>query len=329
MRLFHGTFAKLLIARFLQRILVFMALLVLMSLLPRLLPGDAMSLLLESPASFSLKQAEIRTLERQFGLYTSLPASVWGDITSILGGDLGVSRLYGRPVTEVIAASFPWTALLILGAIPLFLVTGVGLAIEGGRKPGSRPDRFLTVVMTVLAALPPFAAASVLVLFFAVAFPILPASGAGSLIPPDDAIQRGLDIARHAILPVIALALHEVTRYFFVLRADMQLLTRQPFVQSALIRGVSGLRERRDYYLRNLMAAIVARLGHSISTLFSAVLFVEVTFSYPGIGLVAYQAILDRDYVLLEGTVAVIAVIVLLLNWVLDVASFALARTVQ
>lgn len=321
--------ASQLIAGLVQRAVVFLLLLFLMALLPRLLPGDPLALLLDSQATMTLDAAETRRLEEQFDLDGGIGAAVWRDVSALLSGDLGVSRAHGLPVGDVIASAFPWTALLILGAVPIFLATGVLSAIEAGRAVDRPADRALTLLMSLLATLPPFAAAALLVLLFAVWIPIFPATGAEPLFPSDDLGQRVIGIAHHAVLPTLALALHEVTRYYFVLRAETEGLFKQPFLQAARLRGVSGLRERRDYLLRNLMAAILARLSHSVSTLFSAVLFVEVLFSYPGVGLLAYQAILERDYILLEGIVAIIALLVLLLNWMLDAASTLLARRVS
>lgn len=310
----------------LQRLLVFVFLLVLMSVLPRLLPGDALDVLMDSDVQRDLQESERSALRDQLGLGGTLIEQVGRDLMRLLRGDFGYSHLHGAPVSRLLADALPWTALLIALATPIFLGFGVIFGIEAGRRPGARLDRIITTAMSLLASVPPFVTAMALLLCFAILWPILPTGGAEPLFPAEAPWPHAREIARHALLPACALALHEVVRYFFVVRGEAAGLSRRAFVINARSRGISGWRERRDYYGRNLLPVICARLSQSVATLFTASLFVEVIFSYPGVGSLTYQEVLDRDYALLQGAIAVLAALVLSLNWVFDALTDILAH---
>ncbi|MCG7625857.1 ABC transporter permease [Epibacterium sp. Ofav1-8] len=309
-----------------HRIAVFGFLLVLMSVLPRLLPGDTLDVLMDSDVQRELADDDLHALRDRLGFGGSLAEQVGRDLLRLLRGDLGYSLLHGAPVRRLLAEALPWTGLLIAAATPVFLGLGIMLGVEAGRQPGSRADRVLTAGMSLLASIPPFVTAIALLLVFAILCPVLPAGGAEPLFPAATPWLRAFEIARHAVLPALALALHEVVRYFFVLRGEAAVLSHRAFVVNARSRGISGWRERRDYFSRNLLPVICARLGQSVATLFTASLFVEVIFAYPGIGSLTYQAVLDRDYALLQGAIAVLAALVLSLNWLFDALTETLAR---
>lgn len=302
----------------LQRLTLFVLLLILMAALPRLLPGDPLALILG-------EEAQALNLDHQSALRVEMGLSSDGffndvvkDVTHILKGQLGHSASHGADVSTLVFRALPWTVFLTFLACPLFLLIGVSCGIEAGRLAGRRLDRILCWVMSAQAATPPFAVAMLLLICLAIAWPILPAGGAESLIVRHYGLARFLDIAFHALLPALALALHEVSRYFFIIRGEVISISRRPFVQTALANGISLWRERLDLYLANLSAVILSRLSYSIPTLLGAALFVEVVFAYPGIGSLSYQAVLDRDYTLLQGATAVLAAIILITNWILD-----------
>ena len=309
-----------------DRVLVFAGLIVLTFVLPRLMPGDPLELLLSADTARGLAQQEIEALRRQYGL-----AGSWGDqflhhLHALAQGDLGFSLRHGMPVAALLREALPWTLLLILCAIPVYLVLGIGAGIEAGHRPHSPRDRIVTGAMIVLASIPPFAAAIFLLLAFGVLWPVLPTSGAEPLFPADTLEARIAGIARHAVLPVIALALHEVARFFFLARGEAVALSSRPFIANALARGIGGARLRLGYYARNILPMVLARMADSVTTLFSAVFFVEVVFSYPGVGSLIYSAMLERDHVLLQGAMLGMAAVVLALNWALDTAIIRLVR---
>ncbi len=313
------------IAGLIDRTAVFAGLVALTFFLPRLIPGDPLELLLSADAARMLKAEEIETLRERYGLSGSWLDQFMRYLDALAHGDLGFSLRHASPVLDLLLGAAPWTLLLIAGAMPVYLLAGLCGGIEAGQSPHSARDRLITGAMIVVASVPPFAAAILLLLAFGVVWPLFPVSSAEPLFPPDDFLARGLAIARHAVLPVTALALHEIARFFFLARGEAVGLSARPFILNARARGISGWRLRLHYYGRSVVPAALARMGDSITTLFGAVFFVEVVFSYPGIGTLIYTALLERDYVLLQGAMLGMALVVLALNWVLDALVTSLA----
>lgn len=309
-----------------NRAAVFLGLVVLTFFLPRLLPGDPMALLLTTDVAQGMTPEAIEDLRRQYGLSGSLGVQFRDYLAMLAQGDLGYSLRYARPVADLIWQALPWTLLLILCSIPMYLVLGLWSGIEAGMRPHSRRDRAVTGMMIVLASIPPFATAIFLVLLFGVIWPVLPLSGAEPLFPASSLPDRIAGIARHAVLPVVALASHEVTRFFFLARAEAVGLSARPFMINAQARGIGGASIRLNYHGRNILPLSLARMGDSVTTLFGAVFFVEVVFSYPGIGGLVYSAVLERDYVLMQGAMLGMTLVVLGLNWALDALVSHLVR---
>ncbi|APG48990.1 ABC transporter permease [Phaeobacter porticola] len=308
------------------RLLVFASIVAICVVLPRLMPGNTLEIMLSTDLARGLTPAEVRDLQENMGLGGDLFGQVLDYTANLLNGDLGYSIPHAAPVGQLLIAAFPWTGLLILGAAPIFLIGGALAGIEAGRMPGQGVDRWSTPLITVMASLPPFVGAVLLLLVFGVLWPILPTSGAQPLFPATETLSHAFDIARHAVLPSLALALHELARFFFLARAETIHLAQRDFVVNARARGVSVWRIRWVYIGRSLVPAYLARLSDTMTGLISAVFFVEIVFSYPGTGYLIYSAILERDYDLLQGTIVFVAGFVLLVNWCVDGLATRLAE---
>mgnify|MGYP000433111597 CR=1 FL=1 len=305
---------------------VFLLLVFLAFSLPRLLPGDQMALLQSSDLGRALTQGELEHLQQTSGLSGSWAAQFLRYLKGLAAGDLGYSLPHAAPVSQLLLATLPWSLLLLCLALPVSLGLGVYGGIAAGQARGTLRDRCLTGAMTLLAGIPPFTTALLLLLLLGILWPLFPASGAEPVFPAATALQRGFDILRHAFLPALALAAHEISRFFFLVRAETVSLSQRAFVLNARARGILGWRLQAGYYGRNLLAVVLARLSETLTGLFGAVLFVEIVFSYPGTGLLIYTAILERDYALIQGLVIALAALVLSLNWAVDTLADLLAQ---
>jgi len=293
------------------------------------MPGDPLEVLLSSDVVRDFTKAEADIMRQELGLTGSWTEQFLNYIYALLHGDLGQSLQHGMPVFNLLCEALPWTALLVLGAIPVYVILGVMSGIEAGRVPYHRSDHILSGIMIVLASIPPFTAAVLLQLLFSIVWPIFPTNGAQPIFPATEPLAKMVQIIQHAILPIFALALHEIIRFFLISRGEAASLSARPFLINARARGISGWRERRDYFGRNLLPVLFARMGDSVTVLISLVIYIEVVFSYPGIGLLIYDAILDRDYILLQGAILGLAAIILMINWCADVGIGAFARREQ
>lgn len=308
------------------RVAVFIGLVFLTFLLPRLLPGDPLALLLSADAIRGLDTTEIETLRQSYHLSGTLASQFVDYLWGLARGDLGVSLRHGLPVGQLLLGALPWTLLLIVGAMPVYLSIGLLAGIEAGQRPHEARDRMVTGVMVAVASVPPFAAAIFLMLGLAVIWPLFPVGGAEPLFPSANPTERALGIAYHAALPTLALALHELARFFFLARGEAVALSDRPFMTNARARGIGGMRLRLGYFGRNLVPLTLARMADSITTQFGAVFFVEIVFSYPGVGSLVFDAMQERDYMLLQGAMLGLAFFVLTLNWVLDLMVSMLLR---
>lgn len=305
--------------------IVFLALILLTFMLPRLMPGDPIDIFLSADEVRDLHPSELAALKDKMGFSGHWSEQLNHYILSLIAGDLGYSYLHAQPVANLLADSLPWTGLIILGALPIYLFIGVIGGIMAGRRPYRPIDRIITRLMILLASLPPFMTAVFLLLLFGILWPVLPMSGAEPLFISNNPITQIIDIARHAVLPCLSLAIHEIVRFYFIARGEAISLSARPFLTNARARGITGWREYIKYYGLNIFPVLLARMSDSVTVLVGAVLFVEIVFSYPGIGHLIYDAILDQDYMLLQGAVLGLAAMVLIINWIIDlvVASFA------
>ncbi|MFV1598944.1 MULTISPECIES: ABC transporter permease [unclassified Phaeobacter] len=315
-----------LLSGLLLRFLIFCVVLVLCAILARMMPGDTLEVMLSTDLARGLGSGELDRLQGRMGLTGDIASQVWRYAKGLWAGDLGYSMPHAAPVLQLLLTALPWTGLLILGATPIFVIGGVLTGIEAGRLPGGTVDRWVTPVVTLLASLPPFTGAVLLLLAFGILWPVLPTAGAEPLLPAAGPVGHALDIMRHAILPTLALALHELARFYFLARAETLTLAQRDFVLNARARGISPWRLRWAYIGLSLIPACLSRLSDTLTGLITAVFFVEIVFSYPGTGYLIYSAILDRDYDLLQGAVVFMAAFVLLANWIVDGLVIHLAR---
>lgn len=309
-----------------SRLLAFLLLALLGFVLPRLLPGDPLALMLSADAVRDLGPQDDALLRARMGLSGTLWEQFVRYLGALLQGDLGFSFRHAVPVADVLATALPWSLLLVVCAVPVFFATGATIGIEAGRWPHGRVDRLLTGSMILLSSVPPFVGAVLLLQCFGIHWPLLPTGGAEPLFPPSDPLDHAIAIARHAVLPVLALSLHEVGRFFFLARGEAVTLSARPFLINARARGIGEMRLRLHYYGRNLAPALLARLSSSVSGLFGALVFVEVIFAYPGMGNLIYGAIQERDYPLIQGALLALAALVLLVNGLIDALVLAMAE---
>ncbi|WP_186399415.1 ABC transporter permease [Stappia sp. P2PMeth1] len=310
----------------LDRALALLLVVALGFLLPRFMPGDPVELQRASDLDLGLAAAQRETLRQVMGLGGSLGEQFLTYCAALLSGDLGFSVAHAAPVSQVVAGALAWTSLLVLLAFPIYLLIGPWLGIESGLAPERPLGRGLLVGLSALGSVPPYAVSILLLWLLAVAVPLFPLGGAEALLPPADPLVRIAGVLHHAALPALALATHEIVRFFFLSRGATLALSLRPFVINARARGIAGWRLRVTYLARSLAPVLAGRLGDTLAGQFSVVLFVEIVFSYPGIGLVIHEAIRARDLALLQGAVICLAAAILVLNALLDGLAGRLAR---
>ena len=301
-------------------------------LLLRVAPGDPIDALLGTRAPESARAA----LRAQLGLDQPLLQQYGTFLGKLLHGDLGASLTNQQPVTDVIRQSLP--ASLELGVVALLLAAVVGLAVgfSGIARPEGKLDLAGRLYGIGTYALPPFWAAMVVQLVFAVWLGWLPVGGRfpPTLLPPEgsgfyllDSLRSGLATGqwqqlagsvRHLVLPATTLGLLLSGIFANALRLNLRRALGSDYVEAARSRGLGEARVVLRHALPNALLPVLTITGITVASLIGGALLIEVTYSWPGIAFRLQEAIAQRDYPLVQGIVVVVAGLVVLVTVVVD-----------
>jgi len=230
-----------------------------------------------------------------------------------------MSIFQGKPVTEVILNRLPNTLLLILTSVTIAIILGTILGVISGWKTGSKLDAFLVSNSLALYSIPAFCVSLVLLVVFSYHFGIFPIAGmATPAISGVGGWAYWLDVAWHMFLPGVAVAAMYLGQYVLVTRNSMQDVLDQDYMLAARAKGLKESIILRRHALRNAILPVVTMTGINLAWAVAGSLQVEIVFSWPGIGRLMYEAVLKRDYPVLQGLFLVFAVAVVLANLVVD-----------
>lgn len=251
-----------------------------------------------------------RPLLEQFGRYAR----------AVAAGDFGYSFMYQAPVARVLLEHAP--ASLLLGFSALLLGTCGGFAI--GTLAGSRPHGPFDAVTRVLASIaysaPVFWTGQLLIILVAVKLRLLPAGGITSARDDLDGLSYALDVARHLVLPAVALSLPTMAMVARVTRAAIIDALREPFVLAATARGLTRRQVVMKHAAANAIVPVIALVGEHAATVVAGAAFTEALFGWPGLGHLVLHASLHRDYPLVTAAFIVISSSVVFFNAATDVA---------
>lgn len=258
-------------------------------------------------------------VRERFGLDHSLPRQYLSWLGAVARADLGVSFLYRRPVTTVIADALGPTLLLAGTALALDLLLGLAVAVASLRRPHGRLDRALSISALTVWAVPTFWLAGIGVLVFSVQLGWLPAShmysvGAERL----GWAARLVDLLHHLVLPAACLGVVGAASTSRYLRASLLELRRSTFLLAARARGLPERRVMWVHALRPALLPVATMLGLSIPVLVSGALVIEVIFSWPGMGRVMWDAAFARDVPVVQAVTILGAAAVVMGNLVAD-----------
>lgn len=284
-------------------------------------PGDAVDAYLVTIGGDAGLAAQLR---QEWGLDQSAWARFSAFATALAHGDLGWSVAFSRPIRDVILERLPNTLQLMGAATALSFGLGSLLGIVAGARPGSIRDRALSVASLALYAVPGFWLGLVLIVVFAIELRWLPLGGIETIASSKTGLDRALDIARHLVLPVAALGFIYLALYLRVMRAGMAEVWRMDFVLALRARGLSRRRVVLAHVARNALLPLVTMLGLQSAAMLGGSVVIESVFAVPGIGRLAHEAVAARDVPLLLGIILSSAVLVVIVNLLVDIAYAAL-----
>ena len=285
-------------------------------LLLKLAPGDAADVL-AAESGFATEET-MSALRMRLGLDLSVLAQLWDYLTGLLQGDLGQSARYGMPVAEVIWQRLPGTLLLMSASLALAIGVGVALGAVMAVFAGRLPDRILSVVSLLFYSVPAFWIGLMLILVFSVRLGWLPSGGSGTIGSGLTGWATLLDQARYMILPALSLALFYLAIYARLTRAAMLEVRSQDFVRTARAKGLSPFAVNARHVLRNALIPVTTMAGLHIGNMLGGAVVVETVYSWPGLGRLAFEAVMGRDFQVLLGILLLSSVLVILANLAVD-----------
>lgn len=262
----------------------------------------------------------VEQMRRNFALDRPLHIQYVRYLYNLIRGDWGTSFTLHRPVLDAFRDALPNTLVLAAAALMLDFLLGVLVGTVQGMRAGSRFDRICSVVTLTLYSIPAFWLGLMLVLVFGQDLGWLPVSGVVDpvLYPTRSVLGKLFDRGMHLILPAMTLGLIGAAATARYQRAAMLEVVRQDFIRTARAKGLSEPAVAL-HALRNAILPTITLLGLALPMLFSGAVLVETVFAWPGLGRLAFEALLRRDYPVVTGAATFVALAVVAGNLVADV----------
>jgi len=285
-------------------------------LLPRLTPIDPKALLATNPRLSPEIRADVIA---SFGLNKPLLDQYVIFYENLFRGNLGYSFLYREPVLTVLMTRLPWTILLLGLSTAIFIAVGIVVGVLQASKYGSNLDVSLLLISLTASSLPFFWVAIIFIYLFAFVIPLFPIFGAmtpGVIFP--NSFDMLSDIGWHLVLPAVTIVLVNISRYSFYLRNIMVGVLSEDYIVTARAKGLGKNRVLFKHGLRNALLPTMTMMAMDFGFIIAGAIFVETVFAYPGVGSLAYEAILNADYPLMNGEFILLTIVILIANFTAD-----------
>ncbi|MDR6953394.1 peptide/nickel transport system permease protein [Ancylobacter sp. 3268] len=282
----------------------------------RLAPGDAADVM--AGESGAATEETMTALRARFGLDLPVLDQLLAYLSNLAQFSLGYSPRYNMPVADLILQRLPSSLALMGISLLLALVIGVALGVVMATQAGRWPDRILSVLALLFYSVPSFWIGLMLIVLFSVKLGWLPSGGAGAIGTDATGIAALLDRARYMLLPALSLSLFYVAVYARLARAAMLEVRSQDFIRTARAKGLSPAAVTLRHALRNALLPVTTIAGVHLGGLMGGAVVVETVYSWPGLGRLAYEAVMSRDFTVLLGVLLLSSVLVILANVLVD-----------
>lgn len=274
----------------------------LMFVLLRAAPGDPASLML-GPDATADEVAELRT---DLGFDRPLVVQYLSYLADVARFDFGPSYRFDIPAMEVVLDRLQATVELTLAATAIAVVAGLSLGMLAGYRPNGRMDRIVSGLTISLQGMPTFWVGIMLVLLLSATWHLLPSSGVGT--------------PQHMIMPAVTLSLPFTAIVARITRTSVVDAMQEPYVQTALSKGLSRRQVLTGHVLRNSLAPVITIVGLQMGALLGGAVIVENVFAWPGLGSLIVESVSNRDYAVVQAAVLLIAAVVVALNLLADLS---------
>jgi peptide/nickel transport system permease protein len=264
------------------------------------LTGDPAEIMLPPGAT----AVQIEKFRAEWGFADPVPVQYWRFLTRAVHGDFGVSLRHGQSSLPLIVARLPATLQLTVTAMLLAIVLAVPLGVLAATHRGGPIDLLAMSVALVGQSVPNFWLAIMMILLFAVSWGVLPTSGRGGVA--------------HVVMPAAAIAINLMALLTRLVRSTMIEMLSEDYVRTARAKGLRELFVTSRHALPNALIPLVTVVGLQFGYILGGAVVIETVFTWPGVGLFTIQAILNRDYPVVQAAVFILASAVVLINLVVD-----------
>ncbi|AVO38808.1 ABC transporter permease [Pukyongiella litopenaei] len=311
--------ASYLTRRLFYGLLLMLGVVVLNFLLIRLAPGDPAVVIAGEMGGATEEMLE--SIREDYGLNKPLLTQLMIYVGNVMRFDLGESFFFNQPVTSLIAQRIGPTILLVISAQILSILLGVFLGVIAARKPNGAMSAFVSVFATIGYAVPVFWTGIMLIILFASVLPVFPVEGMQSVKLRDAGILvQAVDVLHHLVLPAFTLAIIYLAQYARLSRASMLEVLGSDYIRTARAKGASERSVLFRHALRNAALPILTVAGLQFGNLISGALLVETVFNWPGMGRLAFDSILRRDYPTIMGVLFFASFMVVVANILTDLS---------
>jgi peptide/nickel transport system permease protein len=262
-----------------------------------------------------VSQEALEVKKIALGLDQPIYIQYWTWLKQVLQGNLGYSIKNYQPVSKMIGSYIGPTLLLMTTSLIVSMLIAVPAGIYSAVHQYSKGDYTIVTLSFLGSSIPGFFLALILVYIFTVKLGWLPSSGMSTL----GMDMNAWDIIRHMIMPVIVLAISMAGTNIRYVRSAMLEILQQDYLRTAKAKGIGRFLVINKHALRNAMIPIITVIGMHIPILFGGAIIVEQIFSWPGLGLMTMNAIINRDYPVIMGVCLMSAIVVLIANLLTDI----------
>ena len=282
-----------------------------------LMPGDPVEMMIS--ANPRITTADVARLRSFYGLDQPIYKRYFNWVSDISKGELGYSRTYRIPVTEMIAPALSATFILSSASLIFSLLIAIPLGIICALRPNSKLDYGINLFNFAGISVPSFWLGIVLIIIFAVNLKWLPAGGYQTTgLEYDTDWDEIMDKAKYLLLPMISLSVQSIGRFSRFTRSSMMEAMRNDFIRTARAKGLSANVVIWKHGFRNALIPLITIIALSLSSIFSGALITETLFAYPGVGRLIYSSIMGNDYNVAMVSFVISVSMVLLMNLVAD-----------
>ena len=297
------------LGKLLSALAVVFALSILIFMMVRMLPGDAVTVMLGGEGT----PEQAAALRAKYSLDQPVPVQYVSWLLNVLQGDWGTSLSNHADVVPLVLERLPRTLLLCLVSTVLALALAIVLGVVSAARHNTNLDLGISVGSLVLLSVPEFWMGVLLMLLFAVTFPILPAGG---FVRPEVDFGKFL---MSIILPIATLTISSMPPMLRLVRSSMLEVLGEDYITLAKTKGNSPLRVYFAHALRNSLIPIATTVSLLVTSLMAGVIVIEKVFQFPGMGLLLLNAIQARDYPVIQACLLVFSAIVVAINMLTDI----------